>query len=285
MLNAEDDLNDTIMPSLDAMGADDKKFYYIRGTRVQKSSDAFERQFAFDTDMRALLEQARQIPDLGLIVIDPIQNYIGDVNHNADAEMRTILTPLSDLANELGICIITVHHLNSREKGTLPLHRIMGAKALHSVARFVYIVGQDDTGDIRDKHRHILTQARGATGSVPSMRYRTVSDERKDGSKLLRAIQIEWNGQVDATAEDAVNPVSANDQVKTVEFGAIIRDFLQHGPNPSHECRVKLQEAGWQGNDVTSETAIKKRAKAMSAKIEGQFCWTLIPEVTVGKIQ
>jgi len=282
MLNAEDDLNDTIMPSLDAMGADDSKFYYIKGTKVWNKGDECERQFAFDKDIRTLFEFARKIPDLGLIIIDPIQNYIGDIDQNNDAEMRTILVPCSELAKELGMCIVTVHHLNSRDKGTFPLHRIQGAKALHAVARYIYMVGADRTGDVTDKHRHILTQARGTTGNVPSMRYRTVKDERKVGSQTLQAIKIEWTGQTDATAQDAVDPVSTHEVEKTAEYGEIINELLQHGPKLSSECRQRLKEAGWEGNSATSESAIKRRAKAESRRIDGQAFWALISEVNVG---
>lgn len=114
------------------------------------------------------------------------------------------------------------------------------------------------------------------------MRYRTVSDERKVGTQILRAIRVEWDGQVDATAQDAVDPASTQELAKTVEFGAIIGDFLQDGPKPASACNQRLREAGWEGNGVTSESAIKKRAKAMSTRIDGQWHWTLIPEATVG---
>jgi hypothetical protein len=281
MLNAEDDLNDTIMTSLDAMGGDDTMFYYIKGTKIQNPADAYERQFAFDTDMDALIQKAREIPDLGLIIFDPIQNYIGDTDHNSDADMRKILSRLSDLANELGICIITVQHLNSREKVSSPLHKVMGAKALHAVARFVYIVGPDDSVDSRDKYHHILTQARGATGSVPSLRYHTVLDERNVGQQTLQAIRIEWDGPCEATAEDAINPASANEKVKAVEFGSIIRELLQDGPKTANECYQKLKEAGWEGHDVTSTSVIKKKAKAESKIIDGKWYWFL-PEKMLG---
>jgi len=284
MLNAEDDPSDTIMPGLDAMGADDRRFYYIKGTKVQNSADAYERQFAFDADLNALIQKAREIPDLALIIVDPVQNYIGDLDHNSDAEMRRIVVPLSNLANELGICIVIVQHLNSREKVATPMHKIMGAKALHSVSRFVYIAGRDNDASFRDRYSHTLTQARGATGSTPSMRYHTEWVDRVIDGKTIGAVSVVWDGQTDTTAEDIINPVSANDKAKIEGYAEVISDLLQDGPKLANECTKRLKEAGWEGNDVTSTTAIKKKAKAESVRIDGKAFWQLIPAVVAGAV-
>src|SRR5205823_6403465 len=210
-------------------------------------------------------------------------NYIGDNDHNSDAEMRKVLIPLSDLANELGICIVIVQHLNSREKVASPLHKIMGAKALHAVARFVYMVGPDNNAPSRDKYRHILTQARGANGNASSMRYHTEWVEREIDGKIIGAVSVVWDGPTDASAEDVVNPVSATDKAKTEEYGEVISDLWQDGPKLASECTKRLRDAGWQGNGVTSETAIKKKAKAHSVRIDGKAYWALIPPVVVGE--
>jgi hypothetical protein len=283
MLNAEDDLADTIMPSLDAMGADDSKFYYIHATKVINKGDAVERSFAFDKDMQILREYAKTLPDLGLIIIDPITNYLGDKMMNAEDEMRSILMPISEMANELEICAITIHHFNSREKGTTPLHRIMGAKALHGVARFIYLVGANTTDDVIDKHSHIFTQARGSTDSVPSLKYHTEQDVKVTPEGTLKSIKIVWDGQVDVTAADAVDAVTSAEKSTIEEYGQVINAFLQTGAKTAAECFLKLSDAGWGGNAQTSTTAIKKKAKCKSEKIDGKHCWVLIPQVKVGK--
>jgi hypothetical protein len=285
MLNGEDDLSDTILTGLDAMGADDTKFYYIKATKVQNKKDVYERQFAFDTDMQALRATIVEILDLGMIFVDPVQNYLGEKDMNTDAEMRSILTPLAGLADELGICVETVHHFNSREKGT-PLQRIMGAKALSAVARCIYLVGPDTDEDGVLKYAHTLVQGRGVTGSVPSMKYHTALDVKEVNGKSLKAIKIVWDGQSDATAEDAVNFTSHGEKTKIAEYATTIGAFLSLGRQPASACCDALKKVGWGGNDVTSTSAIKKKAKARSITVEINGAkvamWELIPTVIVG---
>jgi hypothetical protein len=143
LLNVEDDLEDTIVPRFRLAGGDKTKLHYVKGTRIRRGAEATERGVMLTADMEQLTKLARSLPDLALMVIDPITNYLGGgVKMNAEEQVRALLTPLAALAAELSITIITIGHFNRRERGTTPLHRMMGAAAFTGVARAVYACGR-----------------------------------------------------------------------------------------------------------------------------------------------
>jgi hypothetical protein len=278
MLNLEDDAADTIMPGLDAMGADDSKFYCLRGTKVSEGATAWERQFAFDSDMELLKNFVASLPDLGLIIVDPVTDYLGNLKMNQDAEMRSILTPLSTLCGERQIAVVTVHHLNSREKGTTPLHRIMGAKALHAVARYIYMVGPDPQSTL--KHAHVMTQERGSTGDVPSLRYHTELSEWTDGKeKKLRAVRVIWDGESQATGEEIVDPTSRSEKSGVAKGAEFLKKFLASGEQTAADCYRALAENGYGDGDAKTSGKLYKRirdAAGAGFRQQGkQFWWFL----------
>src|SRR5215469_734299 len=91
LLNVEDDLEDTILPRYRLAGGDKTKLYYVKGTRATADS---ERGVILAEDMHKLTNLAQSFPDLGLIVIDPITNYLGSSKMNAEEQIRALLTPL-----------------------------------------------------------------------------------------------------------------------------------------------------------------------------------------------
>src|SRR5262249_14672472 len=93
LLNIEDDLEDTILPRFRLAGGDKSKLHYVRGARVTTESDqALERNVALLHDMEELAKLARSLPDLGMIIIDPITNYLAGLKMNAEEDVRTVLT-------------------------------------------------------------------------------------------------------------------------------------------------------------------------------------------------
>ena len=273
LLNVEDDLEDTILPRYRLAGGDKTKLYYVRGTRAPDDS---ERGVILAEDMNELTNLAQSIPDLGLIIIDPITNYLGNSKMNAEEQMRMLLTPLASLAAKLGIVVITVGHFNRREKGTDPLHRIMGAAAFTGVARAVYTFGPDPDED--NKYCHVMTIARGCGGEGSALRYHTelVTDQCAD-CEPSDIIKVIWDGKSDATAEDSVDPVSSKDKSQEEEAARLLRSFLRDGKKPSVECSAFLKAEGYD-LDKLNGGRIRHKAGVDSKKFAGDkyYSWYLL---------
>lgn len=274
LLNIEDDLETTILPRFLEAGGNRDLLEYVKGTRLSNDSTALDRGTALDQDMDLLQKLAREFKDLGAIIIDPITNYLGKLKMNAEEEVRSVLTPLANLAEELDIVVITIGHFNRREKGTDPLFRMMGAAAFSGVARAVYAFGPDPE-DRENKYAHVMTTVRGAAGEGESLRYCTVlvEDAEFDGVKTS-VIRVEWRGKSSATSEDAVDPNSRKDASAETEAAKVLAEFLKAGRKPASECQQFLKNGGFDLGKL-NEGRIRKKAGARTSQKDKQWWWEL----------
>jgi DnaB helicase-like protein/AAA domain-containing protein len=272
LLASEDDARDTIRPRLELAGADLSRVYDARCS-VVKGLDRQEILLALDRDIQQLVARAREIPDLAFMVIDPITNYLGTVQMKLEEEVRgRLLMPLATAAAELGICVLTVGHLNRRDRGTSPLQRIMGAAAFHGVARFIYFVGPDPDDD--DKHSHVLVQQRG--GNSPSLRYRTVARPMSWDGETSEVVQIEWRGTSGATSQDAVDPQVGSERSTEDKAAKNLIEILKAGPVPAVEAKQLLKDAGHDVEKLNWSRVLHK-ARASSQRFPGErfYSWFL----------
>jgi len=142
--------------------------------------------------------------------------------------------------------VLTVGHLNRREKGTDPLRRMMGCAAFGSVAHAVCSFGADL--DEPDKHRHVMPWCEPVAVTTLPLRYRTemVRDAAPDcpANDIIRVV---WRGTSNATAEDAVDPESRETRNQEAEAADLLKEFLREWPyrKPAKECEQFLRSQGF----------------------------------------
>ena len=143
-LCSEDGLSDTIRPRLDAHQADCSKVFVIQSTQTNVSEsplssydDATPLHLRFDLPL--LADFVKKQEDVRLIIIDPITEFLGRSDTNSNAEMRSILSPLAQLAEQTGVAIVCVTHMNkSQQTGQPLLYRALGSIAFTAQARLAY---------------------------------------------------------------------------------------------------------------------------------------------------
>jgi hypothetical protein len=141
LLSGEDDPSDTIVPRLNAAGADANRITLVQGVHaVTKSGDMTERAFSLESDI-SLLHKIIESRQAKLIVIDPISAFLGNVDGNSNSQVRSLLAPLAWLAADLECAILTVTHL--RKSGGSALHRIAESLAFSAAARSVWTIAAD----------------------------------------------------------------------------------------------------------------------------------------------
>jgi hypothetical protein len=115
LIVAEDDKSDTIKPRLEAHGADSKRIHVLQAVcRVTDESGTRELAFTL-ADVAALEDALKQLPDVELVIIDPIGSFLGgDTDTHRDNEVRSVLTPVAKLAEKYGPAVVVVAH---RRKG------------------------------------------------------------------------------------------------------------------------------------------------------------------------
>ena len=131
---AEDGIEDTIKPRLEKAGADCSMIRVIDETDKELSM----------TDDR--LEQAIIETRARLIILDPIQAYIGaTVDMHRANEIRPVLKHLGIIAEKHNCAIILIGHMN-KASGSKSTYRGLGSIDIQATARSVLLVAR-----LRDK--------------------------------------------------------------------------------------------------------------------------------------
>lgn len=131
---AEDGLEDTIKPRLEQAGADCSKIRVI---------DESEKELTMSDER---LEQAIIETKAKLIILDPIQAYIGaTVDMHRANEIRPVLKRLGAIADKYQCAIILIGHMN-KASGTKSTYRGLGSIDIQATARSVLLVAR-----LRDK--------------------------------------------------------------------------------------------------------------------------------------
>lgn len=127
---AEDGLADTIKPRLELAGADCSRVLVIDESRRELTL----------CDER--LEQAVHQTGAQLVVLDPIQAYLGsNVDMHRANEVRPILKRVAGMADRTDCAVILIGHMN-KAQGLKAGYRGLGSIDFRAAARSVLVVGR-----------------------------------------------------------------------------------------------------------------------------------------------
>jgi hypothetical protein len=145
---AEDGLEDTIAPRLAAAKANMSKVHYLQSvaSTFTKRTKQTIRQLRLDEDIKALEETLRQNPAIRLVVIDPVSSYLGAAKMMDEQAVRGVLNPLVAVAERLGICVLTIMHLN-KKIDLDAVNRVGGAMAFVGIPRLAWVFAKKPKDD------------------------------------------------------------------------------------------------------------------------------------------
>ncbi len=239
--SGEDSINDTLVPRLLAAGADMRRVHFVHGT----VSGAMRRPFDPATDFATLAQAAGNLPDLRLMVVDPIVSAVAADSHK-NSETRRALQPLVDFAEASECALIGVTHFTKATQGKDPLERVIGSLAFGAMARVVLATAN------RREHAgggRVLVRAKSNIGpDGGGFRYELRQVELPGEHSEIVASRVEWCGPVDGTAR------------------AVLAD-AEHAPDPDEKSEVQnasdwlrdqIEEAGGQ----MAKTEVILRAKS-----------------------
>jgi len=137
--SSEDDTADTLKPRTLAAGGDETMIMMIG--KARDYSGAY-RPFNPQTDIVKLRSVLKENKDIKLVIIDPVVGTVkGDANCNSD--VRQGLEPIAALANETGVAILGITHLNKNAEVTRLALRVLGSTAWTAVARTVLVTARN----------------------------------------------------------------------------------------------------------------------------------------------
>jgi putative DNA primase/helicase len=156
LIGAEDPLEDTVRPRLEALGAKLMQIEALRSASVlTEAGDQREEPFSLAEDM-ALLSKVVLEGRYTLVGIDPINAFLGtDLDSHRDTDIRSVLAPLAQLAERSTAAVVAVMHLN-KAVGGKAIYRVLNSIGYVAAARSVLLVGQDSEDEDGTTLRHVV---------------------------------------------------------------------------------------------------------------------------------
>ncbi|MEL0097721.1 MAG: AAA family ATPase [Planctomycetaceae bacterium] len=149
--SAEDSPEHVLKPRLEALEADTSRIHFFEGVIKHTSSGEIVVPFKLE-HIDELSNAISQLNDCKLLVVDPIGSYMGNVDSHRDTEVRSLLTPLSKLADKYQIAVVLVAHIRKGTSANAD-DLILGSRGYTGVARSVLHLSKDP----EDANRKLLT--------------------------------------------------------------------------------------------------------------------------------
>ncbi len=241
---AEDGLGDTIKPRLMAAGADCNKVIVID-----------DREKAL-TLMDERLEEAIVRTSARLVVLDPIQGYLGaEVDMNRANEIRPVMKRIAVLAEKYRCAIVLIGHMNKCSGGKSS-YRGLGSIDFQAAARSVLVVGR-----VKDDE-----QVRVACHVKSSL----APEGTPIAFRMDKETGFEWIGEYDISVDELLSGERKGQ--KTRSAADFLKDILADGQKPCTEIDEAAKERGIKKKTLWNA---KKELGVDSIKIGNQWYWML----------
>ena len=237
---AEDGLGDTIKPRLIEAGADLEKVLVIDEGEDDPLTLVDER-----------IEKAIRENDARLLIIDPIQAFLGEkVDMNRANEVRPILRKIGNVAQRTGCAIVLIGHLN-KAAGMQSNYRGLGSIDFSAGVRSVLVIGK--TKD--DPNMRVLVHDKSSLAPPGTSIAFILGDEEG----------FRWVGECDFTADELLSGIEKKKESKTQEAKDLICRMLAGGKEVfSEEIDKAAMEKGISSRTVRD--AKKELGEALKSR-------------------
>ena len=243
---AEAGLGDTIKPRLLSAGADCSRVMVI-----DDNDQAL-------TMMDARLEEAIIKTKARLVVLDPIQGFLGAaVDMHRANEIRPLMKRIAVLAEKYHCAIILIGHMNKNSNGKSS-YRGLGSIDFQAAARSVLIVGRiKDEPEIR---------------VVCHVKSSLAPEGKSIAFRLDKDTGFEWIGEYDISADDLLS--GDNRGQKIHEAKEFLKEILVSGSVAQTKVAEEAESRGIKKKTLWNA---KKELEIDSVKIGNQWFW-MLPE-------
>lgn len=260
ILSTEDSVSKTIKPRLQAAQADMGKIAVIPSFNI---GDKTKGLFNLTKDLDVLWDAVKQIPDLRLIIIDPISAYMEGKDENKNSEVREYLMPLSVMAAEKNIAIVGISHLNKNESASAE-HRVIGSTGISATARAMWLI-QTDQKD-RDRRKMLFFKG-NLSPKTTGLAYRItsapiVTEDGKTGQ--VGYCLFEKGILLETAKEELAPPQGQNGRPRKQESaGDWLWKYLSDGPKPAADVYRDGKTEGYSERTLQN---VKKKDEIQAVK-------------------
>jgi len=272
----EDDVSDTLTPRLMVMGADLDKVHFIHSMKTGNE----ERPFDPSRDFPFLKDAIEEVGDVKILIIDPIVSVVRGDSHK-NAEVRKDLTPLVQMAEQMGFAIIGITHFSKGTSGREPIERITGSLAFGAVARVVLVASKtknEDGDDIR-----IFVRAKSNIGvDEGGFEYSLEPATTDNGIETSRVL---WGSPIEGSARELLGEAEEESDGGSVKACmSLVADLLAYGEVSANQMEKDCKGAGF---SVATMRRAKKQLGIKSIKTgmgsKGIWVWELPKMLNISK--
>ena len=248
---SEDDPADTIKPRLEGFGAECRNIAFIK--------EEMDTGLTLDDErIRCAISEYKPT----LVVIDPIQAYIGnDSDLQIAARARKLMRRIGTWASTYECAIVLIGHMNKKE-GSKDLYRSLGSIDIVAAARSVLLVEREPF----NLYQRTVYQIKNSLAPIGKPLHFEICPETG----------FQW-GKSDNSPTQVTQPETYIESIKTKHelAAAIIWKEMRHGDVESKTMQAKLAENGI-GEKTIQE--VKNTLGVRSYMKMRKWYWSLQPK-------
>ncbi|HEX6817065.1 MAG TPA: AAA family ATPase [Ktedonobacterales bacterium] len=251
ILNAEDGVEDTLRPRLEAAGADlDRVLILETAVSFDPSGARREAPISLPRDIPTLEKAVKRV-GAKAVLIDPMMSFLdGGVDAHKDQDSRAVTRPLAAFAKRAGVALVLVRHI-SKGGGANPQHRGIASVGWINSARSGLVVGPDPQDP--EKRVLALNKTNIAPRSTPSLSYRIVGDDQA-------SLRVEWLGISQHDARAILSQYGATEDTQAPhalqDAKSFLRDELASGEVRAKDVIGRAKDLG-----ISKRTLDRARAE------------------------
>lgn len=238
LLSAEDSPEHTIRTRLEANGANLNKVHLLDGIRKSDSNPDCK-LFNLKSNLNELETMINEIKEVSMIVVDPLSAYLSGIDSYKNTDVRSMLVPLSKLAEQYDIAIVGVEHPPKSSNGRA-MNQVGGSIAFVAASRSAYLVSKDPEDEERRLFLKIKNNLSNFSGGIS---FTVESHKLPNGIEISKVL---WRDEpVTVTADEVLAYYNQTEFQHKKELRAKwFKEELADGPKNAAEVKKKALNEG-----------------------------------------
>lgn len=271
--SGEDDPEDTLLPRFLAAGGVCERIHFVKSV----AADGKKRPFDPSIDMGALATAAGSVPNLKMVIVDPVVLMVAGDSHK-NTEVRRGLQPLAELAAARACIALGITHLTKGTAGRDPIERVTGSLAFTAGPRLAMMAAKPL--DPEQKRRFVRIKSNlGPDGD--GFEYSLMQEPLVDWDGLSGQ-RVLWGDLLTGTARELLNDIELpkDETAATPRLDMateFLRGVLANGPMPVKWIENAAEQAGLSWRTVKRAVAdlgvVANRVGGIAS--EGEWQWHL----------
>ena len=276
----EDDPEDTLLPRFLAASGVRERIHFVKGVIVNGK----RRTFDPSTDMGELTTAACAIPDLKMVIVDPVVLMVAGDSHK-NTEVRRGLQPLSELAATTNCVALGITHLTKGTAGRDPIERVTGSLAFTAGPRLALMAARP----LDPEQKRRLVRIKSNVGPDGNGFEYSLVQEPLSGWDGLSGQRVLWGDPLFGTARELLNDIElpkdeAPATPKRDTATQFLRDVLKDRAMPTKWIENAAKQAGlsWRTVQRAASDLGVLASRVGGIASEGEWQWQLPDDVPPG---